>query len=171
MSTQSRRINKTYWSSSVGSVSSSSEIFPYKALGSSLWTDRVWAELPRHSVYWLLLQEEHWVGGGCSSQPEDGESDLHVLTVRVGLSALWPSGHLIPSLVRVCGVLALCLIDTPDTTRHSPIINVLSAFCQPAPVQLRISSTGQMSVCLFVREMERGRRRRRSHSDKLVATL
>merc|ERR1719251_484194 len=71
-------LDTSHWRSSVGSVSSSGEIIPVVC---SRWPGTVWPELdlPRHSVNRLLLQQEHWVGGGCSGQAEDGESDLHVL--------------------------------------------------------------------------------------------
>ena len=80
--------NKTYWSSSVGSVSSNLEIIVIGAPGRSESSVRSELDLPGDSVHWLLLQEEHGVGGGSGGQAEDGESDLHVLVVRVGLSAL-----------------------------------------------------------------------------------
>ena len=92
MSSQGGLINKTYWSSSVGSVSSSLEIIVIGAPGRSESSVRSELDLPGDSgswaVHWLLLQEEHGVGGGSGGEAEDGESDLHVLVVRVGLSAL-----------------------------------------------------------------------------------
>ena len=89
MSSQAGLINKTYWSSSVGSVSSSLEIIVIGAPGRSESSVRSELDLPGDSVHcWLILQEEHGVGGGSGGEAEDGESDLHVLVVRVGLSAL-----------------------------------------------------------------------------------
>ena len=91
MSSQGGLINKTYWSSSVGSVSSSLEIIVIGAPGRSESSVRSELDLPGDSGWedcWLILQEEHGVGGGSGGEAEDGESDLHVLVVRVGLSAL-----------------------------------------------------------------------------------